>query len=792
MTPRAAAAPRVRAVLLILPLLLLLQDAWAQDVTAPLGGAPSAFRCGCVPPAAGRRAGVRVLCDWLAARAGWPNLGGAGGGAEGCTLRVRGSVVARGTPRAFAAKLRAVHRGLRISRTNASVTFAIIADDGAAAAAAAASPRWALRGHQIAQQHHLSMFRDWEQLAQFATDLSVFGTNAIEVAHVPDPFAAGLLNVSRILDARAMRMSVWWSAAFADEHAAVLPGLFSQLPPSLDMSLFFPGGDGGTLSWDIIGRTARALRQNHRHDRPSASGSVWVSAQEVNASALDAFTAAVRHNATVKAILGPHGGVVYGPHNRVPLTAFVASMPGVSVRQYPDLAHSLDAQFPMNAWDAPWIMAYNRQVVNPRPLFFADVVSLRANGSTPTAGVGAYSEGLNDDLNKFLWSRMGSSSGSSSSSTSNNARGEAVQVVHEYARYFFGADAEADAAAGLLGLEQNWVGRARDSGEVVASTLASLERAAAAFFGPRPAGVWRMSMYLRRALMDAYVQAGHVHDLSRAARATSILGRAGSSTGCARAVPDAIAVLASNTGQDPRRAGWLQRILNLTESLNATVGAEVVQTQDTRLNLATLHVPERLHSDWLLADLRNISAGPPAHCAGRVAALLNRTDPGPGGFYDACGSVLAADRPHLVDALAASDDPAGDPSGYAHAVQGGFAIPATVNVVPAPWQRYAMSFFDAPLVLRYTGLRGDTLYRLRIVYWPYNRDPVADQHRLVTKSGYLVHDYLSAPRPTQELRFDIPGNVTGGGTLTLLCERRSGLGGNGMTCEVSEVWLVVR
>ena len=42
--------------------------------------------------------------------------------------------------------------------------------------------------------------------------------------------------------------------------------------------------------------------------------------------------------------------------------------------------------------------------VCPLPSWCEHIIRLRGNGSTPTAGVGAYSEGLGDDLNK-VWNR---------------------------------------------------------------------------------------------------------------------------------------------------------------------------------------------------------------------------------------------------------------------------------------------------------------------------------------------------------------------------------------------------
>ena len=311
--------------------------------------------------------------------------------------------------------------------------------------------------------------------------------------------------------------------------------------------------------------------------------------------------------------------------------------------------------------------------------------------------------------------------------------------------------------------------------------------------------------------MDAYVQSGHRDDLARADTAKAILRNMSkvsmaSENACVSAVQKASAVLASSSSDDPRRPGWLSRILDLTVSLNSSVGADVVQTQDKHLNLDSLHVPERLHSNYLLyvlGNIVNISRGSD-DCSAAVASLLSRTDPGDGGFYDDMGSVRDSDRPHLVGSNSqGGTDDMGDPSGYYTAVQGGYEITSTE--VPPQWLRYSMSFYDAPLRLQYTELDRGAMYTLKIVYWHPNRDSTDDVYRLVAGSSsssssksnnkkrepVLIHDYISAPNPMRVLEFPLPPEVyTESGTLDLECSRRPGGGGNGKTCEISEVWVV--
>ena len=78
---------------------------------------------------------------------------------------------------------------------------------------------------------------------------------------------------------------------------------------------------------------------------------------------------------------------------RMPFLDFTRSFrPNVRIRQYPDLCHTFDAQYALKKWDAPFAFSYGRQVVNPSPIFMSQIVRLRGNGSTPNAGVGAYSQ----------------------------------------------------------------------------------------------------------------------------------------------------------------------------------------------------------------------------------------------------------------------------------------------------------------------------------------------------------------------------------------------------------------
>ena len=155
---------------------------------------------------------------------------------------------------------------------------------------------------------------------------------------------------------------------------------------------------------------------------------------------------------------------------------------------------------------------------------------------------------------------------------------------------------------------------------------------------------------------------------------------------------------------------------------------------------------------------------------------LNRTDPGPGGFYDDLGDM--ARQPHLVPGIGFDEDPDFRRSsfiGYDHR-------PGT----PMAWCHYAQSMYDAPLHMYYQGLDRSASYQLRVVYF---NDTVGMKIRLDTE-GKEIHGLIKKPDPSSPLEFDIPAAVTADGDLKLSWYREPGRGGSGRGCQVSEVWLI--
>jgi hypothetical protein len=198
-------------------------------------------------------------------------------------------------------------------------------------------------------------------------------------------------------------------------------------------------------------------------------------------------------------------------------------------------------------------------------------------------------------------------------------------------------------------------------------------------------------------------------------------------------------------------------------------------------NLETLDYPVS-DAPWLLKKISETMQEPDrGKQLAAIQALLHRTDPGPGGFYDDLGDV--GNRSHLLLGEGAERDPE-----FRATPLTGFLYPDTLgDGAPLAWKRWAESLFDAPLKMRYTGLDGQGQYRLRVVY---SGDQPQKRMRLVANEQFEIHPFVLRPWPPVPQEFEIPPAATAGGELNLTWTGEQGLGGNGRGCQVSEIWLI--
>jgi len=614
------------------------------------------------------------------------------------------------------------------------------------------APRYPLHGHQLGYRPKSNTYDAWSVpvFEQYIRDLAVFGTNAIELIpprsddaadspHFPLPPMRMMMELSRLLDSYGLDVWVWYPAMdrdYTDPDTVNFAlrewgEVFRQLP-RID-AVFVPGGDPGhTAPAPLMALLAKETEVLHRY-HPRAQ--MWVSPQSFNQAWLDEFLAILRNQQPAWLT-----GVVFGPQTRISLPALRAAVPArYPIRHYPDITHNLQCQFPVPDWDPAFALTEGRESINPRPVEEAGIFHLF---EPPTIGFITYSEGSNDDVNKFVWSALGW-----------NPDQDVSEILRQYSRYFIGDAFTETFAQGLLSLEKDWHGTLADNAGVDATfeKFKAMERAAP----PPVLRNWRFQQALYRAYYDAYTRQRLLYETKLENAAMQKL-RETRDTAAAAAILD-------RAVEQPVAPQLHARIFELAEALFQSIGMQLSVPRykaigvDRGANLDTLDVPlnNRLWLEARFAEGRNDPA--------EIDRILDWTDPGPGGFYDDLGQP--GRQPHLVRGTIGLEY-------HAH--------------WPKPWWTYAESLYDEPLRMHYSGLDRAAQYRIRVVY---AGDSSGRKIRLMA-GNYEVHPLMLKPQPVRPIEFDIPRAATSGGELDLSWYREAGLGGNGRGCQVAEVWLI--
>jgi hypothetical protein len=640
----------------------------------------------------------------------------------------------------------------------------------------ASAPKYPLRGHQLGYRPKTNSYDAWNvaQWEQYMRDLVVFGTNAIELIpprsdddadspHFPLPPMQMMIEMSRLANEYGLDVWIWYPAMDRDysdpktvEFALHEWGeVFRQLP-RID-AIFVPGGDPGhTEPKDLMALLEKQTELLHK-THPKAQ--MWVSPQSFNAAWMEQFFG------ILKAEPSWLSGIVFGPQVRMSLPALRAAVPKrYPIRHYPDITHSRQAQYPVADWDVAYAATEAREVINPRPLDETNIFRLL---SPYTNGFLAYSEGCNDDVNKFIWSALGWDPDS-----------KPIDILREYSRYFIGEKFTESFAQGLMALERNWRGplATNDGVYTTLRQFEAMDKAAS----PQVLANWRFQQAQYRAHYDAYTRARLLHETELEARAMAELGRAralGSLAAMARAEETLDRAVTEHPSPD-----WRARTFELAEALFQSIRMQLsvpwykAISVDRGANLDTIDVPLN-NRVWLkarFAEIRQTSDETERIAA--LSRLISWTDPGPGGFYDDLGNLTA--QPHLVRGPGYEKDPAHLESSLV-----GFGYRPAWR---SSWWTHAEALVDTPLRMHYDHLDPAAAYKIRVVY---GGDSLGTKIRLIA-NGAEVHPLIAKANPVAPMEFDIPQQATAKGELDLTWNREAGLGGNGRGTQVSEVWLI--
>ncbi|MET7254914.1 hypothetical protein [Dyadobacter fermentans] len=651
------------------------------------------------------------------------------------------------------------------------------------------SPRYPMRGHQLGYRPKTNAYDAFTVAGfdQYIRELALFGANTIEILpprtdddatspHMKIPAAQMIVEQSRICKSYGLDVSIWYpnmgkNYVHPDSIAKELAErdqVFASLP-KLD-GVFVPAGDPGELEPDVLfawlEKEATLLQKYH----PKAK--IWVSPQVFRPTQkwFDAFFSHANKEYPW------FGGVVFGPWVKIPVQKIREMLkPSIPIRHYPDITHNYSAQYPVPHWDLAWAMTLGRESINPRP-FDEKMI----HNALDQYGIGSvsYSEGTNDDVNKFVWSDQDW-----------DPEIPVIETLRDYSRLFFGPEYKEAGAQAIVDLEKNWRGEVVDN-DGIGITLRqwqSMEKSAPLKLLQNP----RFQMGLIRAYFDDYTRQRLIYELELEQQTRRALASAGKS-GAMKAIRDAESLL---------EKAWKERILpdhqqkcyDLADSLFKSIGAQLTMKKHGAMSgrgnfVDLIHMPLN-DAPYLLDQFKRIEKlTSEAEMLREIDRLLHRTDPGPGGFYDHFGDPESWYR--VVPGLPWEKDP-----GSLQSPRIGFGvglvgeewvdeIQATGfkgQVTPRAWMKQAKTLYDQPLQIRYDNLDPEAAYRLRISYTGRFRSRM----RMTTDDGQIIHDFIqTGEQPTFE--FNVPKAATADGKV--IFEWTCGEGERGS--QVTEIWLM--
>ncbi len=656
------------------------------------------------------------------------------------------------------------------------------------------APQYPVRGHQLGYRPKTNAYDAWtvEQFDQYIRELALFGANSIEILPPrTDDDATGplmkmdamemMIRLSEIIDGYGLDVWIWYPN-MADDYEdpgirrselAEREEIFRRLK-RIDV-VMIPGSDPGGMNPDALfpwsAEVSRTLRRYH----PAAT--IWLAPQVMKYDSrawLDAF---YRHVDKEPAWLG---GVVFGPHVDDALPELRRRIPDrYPICRYEDITHNYHCQYPVADWDLAFALTIGREGYNPRPTAHKHIHNLLA----PCAvGNISYSEGINDDVNKFVWSDQDW-----------NADTPVVETLRDYARLFIDSDLADELAQGYLALERNWQGPLLANAHIE-TTLARwqrLEETSTAAVRDN----YRFQMGLIRAYYDAYTKRRLLYETELEARAREALRRA-AETGSRQALDEAAAAL-SLAKTAPVAQDYRRRCMELADALFANIGYQLTVERhhaiavDRGAFIDTIDTPLN-DSRWLHAQIGAIrSMEDEPQRLRSIAQLLRREDPGPGGRYcnlgvHGCDDGVDAGRGWLQDP-GYLDSPRSAPSIYLLNMPQ--AEQDRLGGIPLAWLTHLNVLNDTPIRLVYRDLQPHVAYILRVVFVGdiADREHPRDVSVCITAGGCELTDPVLV-RENEVTVHDtpIPPRTIADGELHVSFRRVSGF----KRLNIAEVWLL--
>ena len=430
----------------------------------------------------------------------------------------------------------------------------------------ATAPKYPLRGHQVGYRPKTNAYDAWtiKIWEQYFRDMIVFGTNAVELIpprsdddsdspHFPLPKMQMMIEMSRLADEYGLDVWIWYPVVDDDNLDAkaiakalkVREAVFKKLP-RID-AIFVPGGDPGEVYPDQLFTLMERLKKVLNKYHPDAE--MWVSPQgfDFDGDAPGYLKVFYEQIAKEPKWLD---GVVFGPQVRDNLKVLREQLPKqYPIRRYPDITHCLDAQYSVPDWDPAYHVTLYREPINPRPMGYAKIFR---DWDEYTVGFITYSEGVNDDVNKFIWACLGW-----------DPEMKVEDILKEYSKYFISGRYAEKFADGLLGLERNWQGPLLTNVGVYETLKIFQQMETKAT--PQEKLNWRFQLALYRAYYDAYTRRRLIYETELEEKAMDVLRNA-EQLGSLRAMDKAEAIL-NKAQKEKVAADWRARTFEMAEAL---------------------------------------------------------------------------------------------------------------------------------------------------------------------------------------------------------------------------------
>ena len=460
----------------------------------------------------------------------------------------------------------------------------------------ATAPKYPLRGHQVGYRPKTNAYDAWtiKIWEQYFRDMIAFGANAVEFVppesddrddspHFPKPKLEMMTAMSQLADDYDIDVWIWYPVVDDDDldAEAIAKALkarevvFKKLP-RID-AIFVPGGDPGEVYPDELFTLMERLKKVLNKYHPDAE--MWVSPQgfDFEGDAPGYLKAFYEQMAREPAWLD---GVVFGPQVADNLKVLRDKLPSqYPIRRYPDITHCLDAQYSVPNWDPAFHVTLYREPINPRPMGYAKIFR---DWDEYTVGFITYSEGVNDDVNKFIWACLGW-----------DPDMKVEDILKEYSKYFISGRYAQRFADGLLSLEKNWQGPLITNVGVYETLkiFQKMEKDAT----PQEKLNWRFQLALYRAYYDAYTRRRLIYETELEEKAMDVL-RSAEQLGSLSAMKKAEAIL-DKAEKQKVAVDWRARTFEMAEALFQSIRMQLsvdrYEAKSTRRggNLDLIDVP---------------------------------------------------------------------------------------------------------------------------------------------------------------------------------------------------------